>query len=79
MAFVAVAQSQYTRVRLDRYDNEYPVVIEYVRKFNNTIAHILSRVTSFVVNEHVLSNLARSVPTILRPMLDAGRHELRND
>ena len=58
---------------------EYPIVIEYVRRFENSISDALSRLDSVVVDNEVPANLARGVPSFACPATQVDSLEARTD
>ena len=57
----------------------YPIVIKYVRGEENTIADALPRINSIAVDNEVLSDLARKVPSFACPAFKADRLDERTD
>ena len=58
---------------------EYPIVMEYVRGSENSIADALSRLDSFAVDNEVPADLARGVPSFACPATQVNRLEARTD
>ena len=58
---------------------EYPIVIEYVRGSENSIADALFRLDSVAVDNEVPAALARGVPSFACPATQVDRLEARTD
>ena len=58
---------------------EYPIVIEYVRGSENSIADALSRPDSVAVDNEVPAYLAKGVPSFACPATQVDRLEARTD
>ena len=58
---------------------EYPIVIDYVRGSENNIADALSRLDSVAVDNELLADLARGVPSFAVPATQVDRLEARTD
>ena len=58
---------------------EYPIVIEYVRGSENSIADAISRHDSVAVDNEVPADLARGVPSFACPATQVHRLEARTD
>ena len=58
---------------------EYPIVIEYVKGSENTIADALSRLDSCAISCEVPSDLAKGVPTFACPATEVDRLDARTD
>ena len=58
---------------------EYPIVIEYVRGANNSIADALSRLDSIAVDNKIPNELARGVPSFACPVADVDRLDARTE
>ena len=58
---------------------EYPIVIEYVRGSENTIADALSQIESVALESEVLADLARGIPSFACATSDADRLDARTD
>ena len=58
---------------------EYPIVIEYVKGSENTIANALSRLDSCAISCEVPSDLAKGVPTFACPAAEVDRLDARTD
>ena len=58
---------------------EYPIVIEYVKGTENTIADALSRLDSCAISCEVPSDLAKGVPSFACPATEVDRLDARTD
>ena len=58
---------------------EYPIVIEYVKGTENTIADALSRLDSSAIDCEVPSDLAKGVPSFACPAAEVDRLDARTD
>ena len=58
---------------------EYPVVIEYVKGSENSIADALSRLDSSAIDAEIPSEIARGVPTFACPAAEVDRLDARTD
>ena len=58
---------------------EYPIVIEYVRRFENSITDALYRLESVAVDNKVPADLARGVPSFACPARQVDRLEAQTD
>ena len=58
---------------------EYPIVIEYVKGTENTIADALSRLDSCAISCEVPSDIARGVPSFACPAAEVDRLDARTD
>ena len=58
---------------------EYPIVIEYVRGSENSIADPLSPLDLVAVDNKVPADLARGVPSFANPATQVDRLEARTD
>ena len=58
---------------------EYPIVIEYVRGAENSIADALSRLDSIAVDNEVLNELVLGVPSFASPVVDMDRVDTKTD
>ena len=58
---------------------EYPVVIEYVKGSENSIADALSRLESSAIDAEVPSDLAKGVPSFACPAAEVDRLDARTD
>ena len=58
---------------------EYPIVIEYVKGTENTIADALSRLDSSAISCEVPSELAKGVPSFACPATEVDRLDARTD